>query len=41
MKKRFSVTIDEKLVEKIDKERGLVPRSAYIEKMLRDVIESD
>ena len=41
MKKRFSVTIDEELVEKIDKERGLVPRSAYIEKILRDAIGSD
>jgi len=30
MKIRFSITLDEELVKKIDKKRGDVPRSKYI-----------
>jgi len=33
------VSLDENLVEKIDEERGLIPRSTYIEKLLREVLE--
>ena len=36
MKKKISITIDEKLLEKIDKEREMIPRSPYIEKLMRE-----
>jgi hypothetical protein len=34
MKKRISITIDENLLKKIDKKRGITPRSTYIENIL-------
>lgn len=38
MKKRFSITMDERVLKAIDKERGLIPRSAYIESKLKKVL---
>jgi len=36
MKKRISVSIDKKLLEKVDETRGRVPRSAFIEEALEE-----
>lgn len=30
MKKDIAITLDEKVLEEIDKRRGLIPRSTYI-----------
>ena len=35
MKTRISLSIDEKLIKQIDTIRGLIPRSALIEALLR------
>jgi len=35
-KENISITINKKLLEKIDKDRGLIPRSTYIEKILKE-----
>ena len=35
MKKTVAITIDEELLGKIDKKRGLIPRSTWIEAFLR------
>ena len=34
VKKNISITLDEKVVEKIDKCRGLIPRSRYIASLI-------
>ena len=39
MKARFSITLDKELVKKIDKERNDVPRSTYINKLLKKLIK--
>jgi len=36
MKKKISITIDEDLLEKVDKIRGRVPRSGFIEEALEE-----
>lgn len=41
MKVRKSISIDSKLWDDIDKERGLVPRSAYINKILEEKLSKD
>jgi len=33
-KLRVSMTIDDRLVSKIDAERGLIPRSAFVQRIL-------
>ena len=35
MKKKFTITIDPKVIEQIDEQRGLIPRSPYIEDCLK------
>jgi len=35
-KENISITISKELLEKIDKKRGLIPRSTYIEKILKE-----
>jgi metal-responsive CopG/Arc/MetJ family transcriptional regulator len=40
MKIKINVTVDEELIEKLDKKRGLIPRSTYINELIRnDVVE--
>jgi len=39
MKVKISITLERELLEKIDKKRGLVSRSAYIEYLLRKIFE--
>jgi len=39
MKVRFSITLDKELVEKIDKKRKDVPRSAYVNKLLLKLLK--
>jgi len=39
MKVRFSITLDKDLVEKIDKKRNDIPRSSYLNKLLKKYIE--
>lgn len=34
MKGKISITLEDRLIERIDRERGLVPRSAAIEEMI-------
>lgn len=41
MKKIISVSISEEIVNKIDNERGLVPRSAVIEERLKGSMGCD
>jgi len=35
LKKKISITLDSELVTKIDKKRGLIPRSVYIDFLLK------
>ena len=37
-KKKVTITLEHNLLTKIDKDRGLIPRSAYIEKLLKESI---
>jgi hypothetical protein len=37
MKKKVNITLDEEILKKLDKERGLIPLSTYINKILRRV----
>jgi len=37
-KKKVTITLEHKLITKIDKDRGLIPRSPYIEKLLKEAI---
>jgi len=39
MKRKIGISLDPEIVEKIDEERGLIPRSRYIEKLLRERLE--
>ena len=36
MKKKIAISLDKNLLEKIDKKRGLISRSAYINKLLKE-----
>lgn len=38
MKKIISISLSDKLIKRIDKNRGLVNRSAYIEKQLLQLV---
>jgi len=38
-KTHFSISIETELIEKIDKKLGLIPRSRYIEFLLREALE--
>ena len=40
-KVRVSLTIGGEILDRIDKERGLIPRSAFIEVKLKKAIEPD
>lgn len=40
-KVRITLWIDKKLVEDIDKEKGLASRSRYVESLLKKVCEKD
>ncbi len=40
-KRRFSVTMDAKLVSEIDKKRGLIPRAAYINEKMKEIMMPD
>lgn len=35
MKKRIDITLDEEVIEELDKKRKLVPRSPYINEVLK------
>lgn len=35
MKQRISITIDEHVLKELDKRRGLVPRSRFVEEILK------
>jgi len=37
-KERITISIDPALLERIDRERGLVPRSTYIESILAEAL---
>ena len=39
MKEQVSITIDEKLLSKVDRLRGLIPRSTFIEHELEGVLK--
>ena len=39
MKEKISITLDDKLLKKIDKERGLIPRSVYINYLIKKKIK--
>jgi len=39
-KQKVTITLERNLVEKIDEDRGLIPRSAYIEKLLRETMKN-
>jgi hypothetical protein len=41
MKERFSITMDTKIVSKIDKIRGLIPRATYINERMKEIVMSD
>ena len=36
-KKKLSITLSEKLIKEIDEKRGLIPRSAYLEHVLKNI----
>jgi len=38
MKKKISITIDEDLLEEVDRVRGRVPRSGFIEEALEEML---
>lgn len=40
-KKRISITIDPDLLKKLDEARGRVPRSAYIEDLIREALKQE
>ena len=35
MKQKITMTIDEQIIKRIDLERGLIPRSAFIEELIK------
>jgi len=35
MRKKISITIDEQVLNKVDKDRGLISRSRFIEEILK------
>ncbi len=39
MKKWIHITIDHDVLERIDKERGLIPRSTWINDKLKRIVE--
>ena len=39
MKVRLSISLDEKIIKKIDKERGNIPRSTYINILLEKLMK--
>ena len=39
MKTKINITLDEEVLEKINKQRGLVSLSSYINKILRDELK--
>ncbi len=39
MKEKISITLDDKLLKKIDRERGMIPRSVYINYLLRKILK--
>jgi len=39
MKRKIGISLEPEIVEKIDRERGLIPRSRYIEKLLKEGLE--
>ena len=39
MKVKISITIDEHLLKSIEKQRGRIPRSSFIENILMDKLE--
>jgi len=41
MKRRVCITIDENLLEEVDKARGRVPRSGFIEEALEEKLGRD
>lgn len=41
MKRKIGITMDEKLIEEIDKERGMVPRSRWIEHELKELSKDE
>ncbi len=36
MKRNLGVTLEDGIVRKLDDERGLIPRSTYLEKLLKE-----
>jgi metal-responsive CopG/Arc/MetJ family transcriptional regulator len=39
MKKQLSITIDSELIEEIDKKRGMIKRSTFIEELIRRALK--
>lgn len=39
MKEQISITLDEDLLERIEEERGKIPRSAFIEDLIKEGLE--
>jgi metal-responsive CopG/Arc/MetJ family transcriptional regulator len=39
MKQKVSLTLDEEIIKEIDKKRGLIPRSTFVEQLLKKVLE--
>ena len=40
VRQKVTISLDPRLVTKIDEDRGLIPRSAYIEKLLKETTEN-
>lgn len=40
-KERISITIDRKILSKIDKVRGLIPRATWINEKLKEMIPAE
>lgn len=39
MKEQISITLDEDLLERIEEKRGRIPRSTFIEGLIRESLE--
>ncbi|MEE9174522.1 MAG: hypothetical protein V3U30_06055 [Thermoplasmata archaeon] len=40
MKKPVSITLEEEILERIDTQRGIIPRSAWIEDLLKQAMRA-
>jgi len=41
MKLRITLSLNNKIVEMIDSERGIIPRSTYVDFLLRKILEEE